>query len=326
MTLNESRADSEPHAVVTGGAGFIGSHLTDRLLEDGFRVTALDNYGSGRKENHAHLDDEERFEVIEHDIRDPFPEFEVVDQVYHFASRASPEDFETDGIEIAMTNSLGARRVFDLGVEHDATVVIASTSEIYGDPNVHPQGEEYTGDVNPRGPRAPYNEGKRFAEALSVAYHQTYDLDVRAARIFNTYGPRMRADDGRVIPNFVSQALEGDDLTVYGDGSQTRSFCYITDLVSGVRKLAETPGTEHEAVNLGNTHEITIRTLATTILDIIETSSNITYESRPQDDPDVRCPDISKATTQLDWEPTVSLEEGLGRTIDYFRTTYATPS
>lgn len=309
----------EPHAVVTGGAGFVGSHLIDQLLEDGYRVTSLDNYGSGQSKNLAHIDSE-RFDSVVHDVRDPLPEFESVDHVYHFASRASPKDFESHAVEIALTNSEGAHNALECAREHGARTVLASTSEVYGDPEVHPQHEGYNGNVNVRGPRAPYDESKRFSEALAVAFEQQYDMDIRTVRIFNTYGPRMRPDDGRVIPNFLSQALRGDDLTVYGDGTQTRSFCYISDLVNGIRKFAEVPSEDAagEVINLGSIEEIEIRELAEVVLDATDTESGISYQDLPQDDPQVRRPDISKATSILDWEPKVSLSDGLQKTVPHF--------
>jgi UDP-glucuronate decarboxylase len=303
------------HAVVTGGAGFVGSHLIERLLEDGFRVTSIDDYSSGRRSNIAHVEDSVR--IIEHDVRDPLPDLVSVDQIYHLASRASPTDFESHAIDIALTNSEGTRRLYDLAVEHDATVLIASTSEVYGDPETHPQHEEYYGNVNPRGVRAPYDESKRFAEALSVAYRTEHDLDIRTARIFNTYGPRMRTDDGRVVPTFLTQAMRGEELTVHGDGTQTRSFCYVTDLVEGFRRLIERPGLGGEAVNLGSTAEITIETLAEKVVKAVDSESGITYEPRPEGDPDLRRPDISKAKRKLDWTPQIELSEGLRRTAKH---------
>ncbi|MFC7187953.1 NAD-dependent epimerase/dehydratase family protein [Halorubrum yunnanense] len=308
-----------PHAVVTGGAGFLGSHLVDSLLADGYRVTTLDNYGSGRPANLAHVESE-RFESREHDVRDEFPDFDRVDEVYHMASRASPDDFASHAVEIALTNSEGTRNAIECALAHDATLLLASTSEVYGDPEVHPQHEEYNGNVNVRGPRAPYDESKRFGEALAVAYDQQYDVEVRTVRIFNTYGPRMRPDDGRVIPNFLSQALRGDDLTVYGDGTQTRSFCYVDDLIAGIRAVvaADRDVAGGDVFNLGNTEEGTILELAKAVLDVVDTESEITHEPLPQDDPEVRRPDISKATGALEWEPSVGLADGLERTVAAF--------
>lgn len=308
-----------PHAVVTGGAGFVGSHLVDALLEDGYEVTSLDNFGSGRIENIDHIDTDQ-FTSIEHDVRNPFPDLGDVDYVFHLASRASPKDFESHSVEIALTNSEGTHNAFTYAHDHDAVALLASTSEIYGDPKQHPQTEDYNGNVNVRGPRAPYDESKRFGESLAVAFMQQHDIDIRTVRIFNTYGPRMRPDDGRVIPNFLSQALRGEDLTVYGDGSQTRSFCYVEDLVRGIKLFAEAKESvgAGEAVNLGSTHEITIRELATTIRESVNTDSGIVFEDLPEDDPQVRQPDIGKARDNLEWEPRVELETGIQRTVEYF--------
>ncbi|GAA0656282.1 NAD-dependent epimerase/dehydratase family protein [Salarchaeum japonicum] len=310
---------SKPHAVVTGGAGFVGSHLVDSLLEDGFEVTSLDNFGSGRPKNLAHIESD-AFDSLEHDVREPFPDLGDVDYVFHFASRASPKDFESHAVEIALTNSEGTHNALRYARDNDARAILASTSEVYGDPEVHPQHEEYNGSVNIRGPRAPYDESKRFSEALAVAFQQQYDIDIRTVRIFNTYGPRMRPDDGRVIPNFLSQALRGEDLTVYGDGTQTRSFCYVSDLVTGIREFADAdPNTASgEVLNLGSTEEIEIRTLAKTILDVLDADSEIVHQDLPEDDPQVRRPDITRAKQLLGWEPTVSLEAGLERTLPQF--------
>lgn len=315
---SNSRSQASLHALVTGGSGFVGSHLVDSLLDSGYRVTVLDTFGSGRSANLAYHDNTAALTVYEHDVRDSFPCIGPVEYVYHLASRASPVDFKEYAAEIAMTNTTGTVNALDYALKHDARVLIASTSEVYGDPNQHPQPEEYNGDVNPRGPRAPYDESKRLSEALGMAYVRKHDLDVRTARIFNTYGPRMRPDDGRVVPTFVLQALEGRDLTVHGDGSQTRSLCYVTDLIRGLRSLAETDGLQGEVMNLGSTYEITIRTLAKMVLDHVNTDSELTFTPRRVDDPDVRCPDITRATDGLDWEPVVSLHDGLRKTINYF--------
>ncbi|WP_049920386.1 NAD-dependent epimerase/dehydratase family protein [Haloferax sulfurifontis] len=323
--MSEDKSSLQPdteittHVVVTGGAGFLGSHLVDSLLKDGFRVTVLDNYGSGRQENLAHVESP-RLTVQKHDVRDPFPEFKTVDVVYHMASRASPEDFTSHSVEIALTNSQGTKRALECARDHDARVFIASTSEVYGNANEHPQSETYNGNVNIRGPRAPYDESKRFSEALAVAYERKYEMDIRTARIFNTYGPRMDPNDGRVVPNFLTQALRGEDLTVYGDGSQTRSFCYVSDLVAGIRTIADAPAevAAGDVFNIGNTEEISIRELTDVILNVVDTDSGVTYKSLPQDDPEVRRPDISKITSQLDWKPSISLRTGLKRTIPYF--------
>jgi UDP-glucuronate decarboxylase len=259
--------------------------------------------------------------VREHDVRDPFPSFDTVDYVYHFASRASPKDFGDHPAEIATTNSHGTKNALEVAQKHDSVVVLASTSEVYGNPKEHPQTEAYNGNVDVRGPRAPYDEGKRYAEALSTAYISQYDLDVRTVRIFNTYGPRMRADDGRVVPNFLTQALEGRDLTVHGEGTQTRSFCYVSDLVRGVVALgALSPDRGRGAVvNLGSTEEVTILDLAETVIKVTESDISITYEPRPPDDPEVRRPDLSRATNLLDWQPEVDLDTGLKRTLKYFK-------
>lgn len=319
--MTDISPSNRPHAVVTGGAGFVGSHLVDRLISDGFAVTTIDNYGSGRQDNLTHLPSNAPLTELNRDVREPFPPFDEVDQIYHLASRASPTDFKTHAVEIAQTNSQGAKHAYDCAVQHDATVILASTSEVYGDPEDNPQHETYRGDVNIRGPRAPYDEGKRFAEALGVAYHQRHGLDIRTIRIFNTYGPRMRVDDGRVIPNFISQALQGDPLTVHGKGEQTRSFCYISDLVEGIRQVAEAPADKaaNRVFNIGSTNEITILTLADTILDLVETDSDLTHCPRPKDDPEIRRPDLSRVKSELGWQPKTDLETGLRRTIEYFQ-------
>lgn len=304
-------------ALVAGGGGFIGSHLCDSLLDDGYEVLCIDNFGSGRPRNVEHLLDHPRFTLQEEDIRQPLA-LPPVDEIYHLASRASPEDFTDFPVRIALTNTEGTRNLLDHAVACDAKMLFASTSEVYGDPEVHPQPESYTGNVNIRGPRGCYDESKRFGETLTVAYEREYDLDVRTARIFNTYGPRMRPDDGRVIPNFVSQALDGRDLTVYGDGSQTRSFCYVDDMVRGLQSLMNTEGLQGDVVNLGNDHEITILDLAETILKVCDTESGITHEPLPEDDPGRRRPDLSKARRILDFEPTVDLRDGLTQTVDHF--------
>jgi UDP-glucuronate decarboxylase len=307
------------HTVVTGGAGFVGSHLVESLLADGAHVTVLDNFASGRRSNLAGIDDE-RPTLVEQDVRDPFPSLSDVDVVYHLASRASPVDFERHPVEIATTNSEGTRRALELTREHGARLLLASTSEVYGDPERHPQPESYNGNVNPRGPRAPYDEGKRFAEALATAHAREHGTDVRTARIFNTYGPRMRPNDGRVVPTFLSQALAGEDLTVHGDGTQTRSFCYVSDLVTGLRALADAPAEDAagSVVNLGSTDEVDILTLAETVLEVVESDSAITHEPRPDADPEVRRPDVERARDLLGWESTVDLREGLARTRDWF--------
>ena len=304
--------------LVIGGGGFLGSHLCTSLIRNDKEVICVDNFGSGRPENVAHLVDNDRFTLIEADIRDA-PDLPTADKVYHLASRASPTDFTDFPVQIALTNTEGTRHLLDYAVENDARLVYASTSEVYGDPTVHPQPESYTGNVHIRGTRGCYDESKRFGETLTVAYEKEYDIDVRTARIFNTYGPRMRADDGRVVPNFLTQALDGEDLTVYGDGSQTRSFCYVADLIAGLRSLMDTEGLQGDVMNIGRPSEITIRELAEVVLELVDTESEITYEPLPEDDPQRRCPDIGRARSRLGWEPTVSLREGLQQTVDYFK-------
>lgn len=304
-------------ALVAGGSGFLGSHLCEVLLSDDYRVICVDNLGSGRRSNISHLLDNENFQLMERDIRSD-PEFPPADEVYHLASRASPADFTEFPVRIALTNTEGTRHLLDFARDYDARMVFASTSEVYGDPEVHPQPESYTGNVNIRGPRGCYDESKRFGETLTVAYERKYDVDVRTARIFNTYGPRMRPDDGRVVPTFVRQALTGEDLTIYGDGTQTRSFCYVDDLVDGLVTLMDSEGTKGSVFNLGRENEITIETLAETILDMVDTESGIVYEPLPEDDPLRRQPDISKARETLGWEPTIPYRDGLAKTIAYY--------
>ncbi|MFC7069355.1 UDP-glucuronic acid decarboxylase family protein [Halobaculum lipolyticum] len=303
--------------LVAGGAGFLGSHLCERLLADGHRVYCLDNESSGRAGNVEHLLSADRFEYVRGDVRD-LPELPDVDEVYNLASRASPTDFDDHPVEIALTNAEGTRNLLDYCVDRDATFLFASTSEVYGDPEVHPQPESYNGNVNVRGVRGCYDESKRFGEALVVAYERQYGVDARTARIFNTYGPRMRPDDGRVVPTFVRQALAGDDLTVYGDGSQTRSFCYVDDEVAGLRALMDEPTASGAVVNLGNDREITIREFAETVIDVLGDDNDIVYEPLPEDDPQRRRPDSSRARDLLGWTPEIGLEEGLRRTGEFF--------
>lgn len=306
------------HVLITGGAGFLGSHLTDRFLSEGHEVTVLDNLITGNLQNIVHHYGNPRFQFIKHDvtlhIHVPFP----VDAVLHFASPASPKDFPAIPIPILKVNSLGTHNALGLALAHNARFLLASTSEVYGDPLVHPQPESYWGNVNPIGVRGVYDESKRFAEAITMAYRRSHGLDTRIVRIFNTYGPRMRLDDGRVIPNFVSQALRGEPLTVYGDGSQTRSFCFVSDEVEGFYRLlmSEEPG----PVNIGNTRETSMLELAELVNKITGNQAGIVFKPLPKDDPKVRQPDITKARTVLGWEPTIDLEDGLERTIAWFRT------
>lgn len=307
---------TETTAIVTGGAGFLGSHLCERLLGDGNEVVCVDNFGSGTAGNIAHLRDRDAFRILEADIRTD-PDLPAADEIYHLASRASPADFTDFPVQIALTNTQGTRFLLEHAVEHDAKMLFASTSEVYGDPEVHPQPETYNGNVNIRGPRGCYDESKRFGETLTVAYHEKYGLDIRTIRIFNTYGSRMRPDDGRVVPTFLRQALNGTNLTVYGDGSQTRTFCFVDDMVTGIQEVMAASELSGDVVNVGGQNEISISTLAETILDICDTQSDIIYEPLPEDDPTQRRPDIKKARRVLEWEPTVSLEDGLHRTVDY---------
>jgi UDP-glucuronate decarboxylase len=308
---------SNRSALVAGGGGFIGSHFCERLLNEGHHVICVDNFGSGRITNIKKLQDSDHFETIKADIRER-KEYPNVDEIYHLASRASPDDFTEHPVKIALTNTKGTRNLLDHAVNCGARMLFASTSEVYGNPDVHPQPESYTGNVNIRGPRGCYDEAKRFGETLTVAYHEEYSLDVRTVRIFNTYGPRMRPDDGRVIPNFLSQALRGDNLTVYGDGSQTRSFCYVSDLLDGLQTMMSEPGLDGEVINLGSGKEISIQSLAELTLEVTDTDSEIVYEPLPEDDPEQRRPDLTRAREALNFECTVALREGLERTYSAF--------
>ncbi|WP_128905692.1 NAD-dependent epimerase/dehydratase family protein [Halorubrum amylolyticum] len=308
---------TETRSVVTGGAGFLGSHLCERLLADGHEVVCVDNFGSGRRENIATLRDHDSFSVFEADLREE-PELPPTDEIYHLASRASPSDFTDFPVQIALTNTRGTKYLLEHAVEHDATMLFASTSEVYGDPEVHPQTEGYNGNVNIRGPRGCYDESKRFGETLAVAYHEKYGVDVRTIRIFNTYGPKMRADDGRVVPTFLKQAANGDDLTVYGSGNQTRTFCYVDDMIDGIRDVMRCEALAGDVVNVGGQNEVSIRTLAQTVLEICDTNSDVVYEPLPQDDPTKRRPDVTKAQRLFDWSPSVGLMNGLRRTLKSF--------
>lgn len=302
--------------LVTGGAGFLGSHLCDALLGEGHSVIAVDNLLTGRAANLEHLRNESRFELQQADITQPF-DFGKVDYVFHFASPASPVDYSQWGIETLRVGSLGTFNALELAHKYGAKFFFSSTSECYGDPLVHPQPETYWGNVNPIGPRSVYDEGKRFSEAAVMAYHRYRKLDTHIVRIFNTYGPRMQLNDGRVVPNFMKQALRGDDLTVYGDGSQTRSFCYVSDEIEGVLLLAHSD--EHFPTNIGNPNEFTMLECAEIVLKVTGSKSKLRFEPLPQDDPKQRRPEITKAKTLLGWEPKVSLEEGLRLSLDYFR-------
>ncbi|WP_323256950.1 UDP-glucuronic acid decarboxylase family protein [Spirulina sp. CCNP1310] len=301
--------------LVTGGAGFLGSHLIDRLMEQGHEVLCLDNFYTGNKQNILHWFNHPNFELIRHDITEPI-RLEV-DQVYHLACPASPVHYQSNPIKTVKTNVLGTINMLGLAKRVKARFFLASTSEVYGDPDVHPQPESYWGNVNCTGIRSCYDEGKRIAETLTYDYHRQHGLEVRVVRIFNTYGPRMLPNDGRVVSNFIVQALRGTPLTIYGDGSQTRSFCYVSDLVEGFLRLMASD--HHEPVNIGNPGEYTILELAQKIQQRINPDAQLKFEPLPQDDPKQRQPDITRAKNWLGWEPTVALDDGLTKTIDYFR-------
>jgi dTDP-glucose 4,6-dehydratase len=305
-------------AVVTGGAGFLGSHLCERLIAEGMAVVCVDNLVTGKRENVAHLDGRSGFEFLLHDVSRPIEVAGPVDFILHFASPASPIDYLELPIQTLKVGSLGTHNALGLAKAKRARYLLASTSEVYGDPLVHPQPETYWGNVNPVGPRGVYDEAKRFAEAMTMAYHRVHGLETRIVRIFNTYGPRMRLRDGRVVPAFVAQALAGEPLTVFGSGQQTRSFCYVDDLIEGIFRLLMSD--EVDPVNIGNPHEMTILQFAERIRDLVGTGSPIEFKPLPVDDPKTRQPDIGKARRLLGWEPRVPLETGLARTIDYFRT------
>jgi dTDP-glucose 4,6-dehydratase len=302
--------------LITGAAGFLGSHLTDALLAAGHEVLGVDNLCTGSLENLAHLKHESRFEFLKQDICEAFDP-KRVDYVFNFASPASPPDYLRLGIETLMVGSVGTRNMLEIAKRFGAKFLHASTSECYGDPDEHPQTEEYWGHVNPIGPRSVYDEAKRFSEALVTAYWRYEKVDARLVRIFNTYGPRLHIDDGRVISNFMTQALRGEDLTIYGDGSQTRSFCYVSDEIDGILRLSKSD--EHAPVNIGNPSEWTVLDCAKAVLRITGSASQIAYRPLPQDDPTQRCPDITKAKELLGWEPKVDLETGLKLSLAYFR-------
>ncbi len=307
-------------AVVTGGAGFLGSHLCDALLAEGWSVVAVDNLLTGRRANLAHLNHESRFELVEKDICEPF-DVGRVDYVFHFASPASPVDYMLHGIPTLKVGSLGTFHALEVARKYGAKYFVSSTSECYGDPLQHPQKETYWGHVNPIGPRSVYDEAKRFTEAVTMAYHRYHKVDTHIVRIFNTYGPRLQLNDGRVVSNFMKQALCGDPLTVYGDGQQTRSFCYVSDEIDGFLRLSKSD--EHLPVNIGNPNEFTILECAQMVLKVTGSKSQIRYELLPQDDPKQRRPDITKARQLLQWEPKIDLETGLSKSLNYFKKTLA---
>jgi len=303
--------------LITGGAGFLGSHLCDYLLDRGHQVIALDNLITGGINNIAHLAGNNSFKFIKQDVTEYIYIKEDLDYILHFASPASPIDYQRYPIQTLKVGSLGTHKTLGLAKEKRAKYLLASTSEIYGDPLVNPQKEDYWGNVNPIGPRGVYDEAKRFSEALTMAYHYYHKVDTKIARIFNIYGPRMRKDDGRVVPTFLGQTLKGKPLTVFGDGSQTRSFCYVSDLVEGIYRLMRWEGSE--PINLGNPNEMTILEFARKIIELTDSRSKLVYKSLPENDPRVRRPDITRARQHLKWEPKVELEEGLKRTLDWFK-------
>jgi UDP-glucuronate decarboxylase len=302
--------------LVTGGAGFLGSHLCDRLLAAGNDVLCVDNYFTGRKDNITHLLEHPRFEVLRHDVT--FPLYIEVDEIFNLACPASPIHYQFDPVQTTKTSVIGAINMLGLAKRVKAKIFQASTSEVYGDPAVHPQREDYRGSVSPLGPRACYDEGKRAAETLFFDYHRQHRVQIKVARIFNTYGPRMHPDDGRVVSNFIVQALRGDDITIYGNGLQTRAFCYVDDLIEGILRLMASSEEVIGPLNIGNPHEVPVLELAERVLRLTGSSSRIVYRTLPQDDPMQRCPDISAAKRLFNWEPQVNLDEGLGRTIAYF--------
>lgn len=302
--------------LITGGAGFIGSHICDQLIDKGYEVLCVDNFFTGARSNISHLLGNNNFELMRHDVT--FPLFVEIDQIYNMACPASPIHYQFDPVQTTKTSVHGAINMLGLAKRTKARILQASTSEVYGDPSVHPQEESYWGNVNPIGPRSCYDEGKRCAETLFFDYYRQHNLDIKVARIFNTYGPRMHPNDGRVVSNFIMQALRGEDITLYGDGEQTRSFCYVDDLVDGLIRLMESGPSVTGPINLGNPGEFTIRQLAENVIDLTGSQSKIVHMPLPEDDPKQRRPDITQAESALDWEPTVQLRDGLSHTIAYF--------
>jgi UDP-glucuronate decarboxylase len=314
------RADNimKKRIIITGGAGFLGSHLCERLLNDGHEVICVDNFFTGQKRNIIHLLNNPYFELIRHDIC--FPLYVEADEIYNLACPASPIHYQRDPVQTTKVNVNGATNMLGLAKRTGAKILQASTSEVYGDPSVHPQKEDYWGNVNPIGPRSCYDEGKRCAETLFMDYRNQHQLTIKIVRIFNTYGPRMHPHDGRVVSNFIMQALKNEAITIYGEGSQTRSFCYCDDLIEGFIRMMNTPTDTTGPINIGNPTEFTIKQLAKLVIDITNSKSVINYLPLPQDDPKQRCPDITKAKSELNWHPTIELRDGLSNTIDYFAT------
>lgn len=301
--------------VVTGGAGFIGSHLTDALIKQGHRVVVIDNFVTGSRKNLEHLKDSEQLMIVEHDITKPIYLAEKIDRIFHLASPASPIDYQKLPIQTLKVGALGTHNLLGMAKQHNARILLASTSEVYGDPEIHPQKESYWGNVNPVGPRGCYDESKRFAEAIVVAYRDYHKVDTRIIRIFNTYGPRMRLNDGRVVPAFISQILKKQDVTIFGDGSQTRSFCYVSDLVRGMMGVMD--ATDQNPINLGNPSEITIKQFAEKVIELTSSDCKLVYNELPVDDPKRRRPDITRAREIVGWEPKISLDEGLKSTLEW---------
>ncbi len=313
----KSHMHLRPRVLVTGGSGFLGSHLCERLLASGAEVLCIDNFFSSTRENVEHLLPNPRFELMRHDVT--FPLFVEVDEIYHLACPASPIHYQRDPVQTTKTSVHGSINMLGLAKRTGARILLASTSEVYGDPEVHPQVEEYWGHVNPNGIRSCYDEGKRCAETLFFDYHRQNQVDIKVARIFNTYGPRMHPNDGRVVSNFIVQTLRGDSITLYGEGSQTRSFCYVDDQIDGLMKLMGSPDGVTGPINIGNPNEITVRQLAERVTALIGNTREITFEPLPSDDPTRRCPDITKAREILGWEPKTDLDTGLAATIEYFK-------
>ena len=308
---------AQKHVLVAGGAGFLGSHLCQRLLQDGWQVSALDNFSTGRERNIRRFREHSSFNVLSQCVTEPIDNIDV-DEIFNLASPAAPPDYQADPIGTVLTNVLGARNMLDLAKRHNAKIFQASTSEVYGDPLVHPQPEDYWGNVNPTGPRACYDEGKRCAESLFFDHARLYGLEIKVGRIFNTYGPRMRPEDGRVVSNFIVQTLKGKPITVYGDGSQTRSFCYVDDLIDAFVHFIATDRDVQGPLNLGNPIELSVREVADIVIELVGSRTKIVHRPLPENDPRQRRPDITQAVSQLNWSPTVSFRKGLERTIEYF--------